>query len=196
MKTIAIIPAKGHSNRLKNKNRYMLLGKPLISYTIEQAKKSKFIDEIYVSTEDKHIKKISLDLGVKVIDRPQELVEDNFDNDFFGKQRVAEHALKILQDKIECVCLLQANSPQITVEKIDEAIAKLFDPNKRVWQCISINEQTLFTDGAIRVFKRRCIEDIGLDMYLSVVFTDYVDVHTIEDIYELEEIMKNESNNL
>ena len=186
MKTIAIIPAKGHSNRLKNKNRYLLFNKPLIAYTIEQAKKSKHIDEIYVSTEDEHLKRISLELGVKVIDRPRSLSEDTYENDFFGKQRVVEHALSVLAEKPDIVCLLQANSPQIKAEKIDEAIAKLLDPNKRVWQCFSLNEKTLFTDGAIRAFKTRCIQDVGLDMYLSVVFTDYVDVHTIEDVEHIE----------
>ena len=51
MKVIGFIPAKGHSNRLKDKNIYQLLGKPLIHWSLEAANKSKYLDDIFVSTE-------------------------------------------------------------------------------------------------------------------------------------------------
>ena len=49
---MAIIPARGGSKGIKRKNIRILNGKPLISYTIEQALKSKYIDRVIVSTED------------------------------------------------------------------------------------------------------------------------------------------------
>ena len=54
---------------------------------------------------------------------------------------------------------------------------------------MSINKNSLITDGAIRVFRKQCLDNRGLGMYLSAVLTDYVDVHTINDIKYLEEIL-------
>ena len=50
---IAIIPARGGSKRLKNKNSLIVNGKPMIAWTIKSALNSKFINEVYVSSEDK-----------------------------------------------------------------------------------------------------------------------------------------------
>jgi len=186
-KIIGFIPAKGISNRLPKKNKIVFLGKPLISWTLEAAAGSKFLDEIYVSTEDSEIKDISLKAGVRVIDRPLDLCQNDV-----GKQQVLEHALPRIEkecgslDKNDIICMLQANSPEITSNKIDEAIGKVVF-NREVFECISMNKYTLFTDGAIRVFKKHCLNNIGLGMYLSVVLTDYTDVHFESDLNKIED---------
>ena len=54
-KRLAIIPARGGSKRIKNKNLVNFNGKPIISYTIENAKKSKLFDKIHVSTDSEKI---------------------------------------------------------------------------------------------------------------------------------------------
>ena len=188
MNIIALIPAKGNSNRLPNKNLYLLKGKPLLCWTIEAAKKSKYLHEIYVSTENKEIKKTALENDVLVIDRPNELV-----NDSIGKQEVLEHALSVIEKekKIDIICMLQANSPEVKHEKIDEAIEKIMNSNGGVWDCISINKDTLFTDGAIRVFQRHCVNEHGVGMYKAIVLTDYIDVHYVEDVKIIETKMDN-----
>ena len=56
---LIVIPARGGSTRLPRKNLRMLLGKPLIVWTIEDAKKSLYADKIVVSTDDDDIKKIA-----------------------------------------------------------------------------------------------------------------------------------------
>lgn len=53
---IAIIPAKGYSHRVPNKDMRLFNGKPMLFYTIEQAPKSQLIDEIHVSTDKPEIK--------------------------------------------------------------------------------------------------------------------------------------------
>jgi len=63
---IAIIPARKGSKRIKNKNRVLFHGKPLIYWTINAAKKSKIFDYIYVDTDCAKIKKISIDCGAQV----------------------------------------------------------------------------------------------------------------------------------
>ena len=60
-KTIAIIPARGGSNRLPGKNIKLLGGIPLLAHSILYAKQHDFINEVYVSTDDDAIKKVALE---------------------------------------------------------------------------------------------------------------------------------------
>lgn len=74
---IAIIPARGGSKGLPGKNIKLLNGKPLIAYTIEAALKSKYIDKVFVSTDDEEIAKIAKEYGAWVpFLRPSELATD------------------------------------------------------------------------------------------------------------------------
>ena len=74
---IVIIPARAGSKGIKNKNLINFAGKPLIYWSIRSAKMSKQVDEIYVSTDSQEIRKVSESFGVKVLDRPKHLSEDN-----------------------------------------------------------------------------------------------------------------------
>ncbi|MEL0008745.1 MAG: acylneuraminate cytidylyltransferase family protein [Flammeovirgaceae bacterium] len=128
-KVIAIIPARAGSKGVVGKNIKSLNGKPLISFTIEEAKKSKFIDKLIVSTDSKEIADISLSLGASVpFIRPSELSTDSsltFD--------VIKHAMNFLKEKDEnydIIVLLQPTTPFRKVESIDEAIQTLKKSNK------------------------------------------------------------------
>lgn len=75
---IAIIPARGGSKGLLNKNIKLLCGKPLINYTIEAAMKAKEIDRVIVSTDSIEIADVARKYGAEVpFIRPQYLAEDN-----------------------------------------------------------------------------------------------------------------------
>ena len=128
-KVIAIIPARAGSKGVLNKNIKSLNGKPLISYTIEEAKKSKFIDKLIVSTDSKEIADISLSQGASVpFIRPSELSTDSsltFD--------VIKHTMNFLKDKDEhydIIVLLQPTTPFRNVESLDKAILTLKKSNK------------------------------------------------------------------
>ena len=128
-KVIAIIPARAGSKGVVGKNIKSLNGKPLISFTIEEAKKSKFIDKLIVSTDSKEIADISLSLGGSVpFIRPSELSTDSsltFD--------VIKHTMNFLKEKDEnydIIVLLQPTTPFRKVESIDEAIQILKKSNK------------------------------------------------------------------
>lgn len=128
-KVIAIIPARAGSKGVIGKNIKNLKGKPLISYTIEEAKKSKLIDKLIVSTDSQEIADISLSLGASVpFIRPSELSTDSsltFD--------VIKHTMNFLKDKDEhydIIVLLQPTTPFRKVESIDEAILTLKKSNK------------------------------------------------------------------
>ena len=127
---LAIIPARGGSKGLPRKNIKPLLGKPLVAWTIEQAFKSKYLDEIIVNTDDEEIAEISKKYGAKIpFIRPKELALDNtptFD--------VIEHTIKFykenLKKEFDYVVLLEPTSPLRKDNDIDNAIKKLIDNDK------------------------------------------------------------------
>jgi len=108
MKTVAIIPARGGSKRLPNKNILLLDGIPLIAHSIKYAQKNiNIIDAVFVSTDDKKIKEIALQFGAKVIDRPNEL-----SGDLEPTVSALKHCLESINDEsIENVILLQPTNP-------------------------------------------------------------------------------------
>ena len=66
-KVLAIIPARGGSKGLPGKNIKELCGKPLIAWTIEQAKSYSDIDRIVVSTEDREIAEVAKNMVRKCL---------------------------------------------------------------------------------------------------------------------------------
>lgn len=130
MKTIAIIPARGGSKRLPGKNVLPLAGKPLVAHSIEFAKRHSFIDEVYVSTDDHEIKKVALQYGAKVIDRPVAI-----SGDLEPTITALQHVLEMVETKVENVVLLQATNPLRPDFLLSEAI-EIFEKN---------NLESLFT---------------------------------------------------
>lgn len=123
-KVISIIPARGGSKGIKSKNIRILNGMPLIAYSIQQSLNSKLIDATYVSTEDPEIKRISLNFGANVIDRPPELATDTC-----STPSVLLHAVKKLDYDFDLLVLLQPTSPLRYSEQIDESIKYFLDNN-------------------------------------------------------------------
>lgn len=120
----AVIPARGGSKRLPRKNVLDLAGKPLIAWSIDAAKGSKYIDQVVVTSDDAEILKIANSLSVDTIKRPAELASDTastFD--------AIDHAIKQGSCKYDFIILLQATSPLRTAEHIDEAIELLAQKN-------------------------------------------------------------------
>lgn len=115
MKTIAIIPARGGSKRLPQKNIKMLGGIPLLAHSILFAQtNSEIIDEIYVSTDDEEIKKTALQFGAKVMDRPASLSGD-LEPTISALKNVLEQI-----DEVENVILLQVTNPLRTENLLKE----------------------------------------------------------------------------
>ena len=107
MKTIAIIPARGGSKRLPNKNVLSLGGIPLIAHSILYAKaNAEIIDEVFVSTDDEVIRQIALLYGAKVIDRPHSL-----SGDFEPTVSALKHVLGVIEYEVENVIVLQPTNP-------------------------------------------------------------------------------------
>ncbi len=124
---LGIIPARGGSKRLPGKNILPLKGKPLIEWTINAGKESKYLDVVCVSTEEKDIAEISLQVGAEVpFLRPPELATDSAST--IG---VVEHCIGFYKNSREAeydfVVLLQPTSPLRTAADIDSAIKYLIE---------------------------------------------------------------------
>ncbi|MDY6530296.1 acylneuraminate cytidylyltransferase family protein, partial [Acinetobacter faecalis] len=132
----ALIPARGGSKRLPRKNVKLLHGKPLIAWSIEVAKASKYIDRVIVSTDDEEIKKISEQYEAEVpFLRPEHL-----SNDHASSFDVIKHTIDSLQlDRSnELIVLLQPTSPLRLVSEIDTALE--FFVQKNAKGVVSISE--------------------------------------------------------
>jgi CMP-N-acetylneuraminic acid synthetase len=126
MNIVAIIPARKSSKGLKNKNIYPLLGKPLINWTIDSVLNSKYINDIYVTSDSEKIEKYVLQYDINFLKRPSKLAKD--DSNIVD---VIIHALEqILKKKnFDFLILLQPTSPLRNTLHIDNAISSLINTN-------------------------------------------------------------------
>ncbi|MCM1232443.1 MAG: acylneuraminate cytidylyltransferase family protein [Ruminococcus flavefaciens] len=135
-KIMALIPARGGSKGVKRKNIRNLNGKPLIAYSILAAKESKYIDEVFVSTEDGEISEIAKFYGAQVpMMRPAELARD--------QSTVIEVVCHVLKNFIhiqewDSLVLLQPTQPLRTSEDIDCAIEYFYNHNRRGLVSVSL----------------------------------------------------------
>lgn len=117
---IGIIPARGGSKTVPRKNIKLLANKPLIAYTIESAVRSKHLQRIVVSTEDKEISEVSTKFGAEVMDRPDDLAAD--ESPTIDVLLYIFDVLKENKSESEIIVLLQPTSPLRTSQDIDNAI--------------------------------------------------------------------------
>ncbi len=130
MKILALIPARGGSKGIPRKNIVDVGGHPLIAYSIAAAKKSRYINRIIVTTDDKKIANISKKYGAEVpFLRPKNISQDNsLDIEFF------QHALLWLK-KHENYCPdlivhLRPTTPLRSCRVIDKAISEIIKDKK------------------------------------------------------------------
>jgi len=123
-KIAAVIPAKGCSKGVPRKNLKDLYGKPMIEYTMEAAKNSKYIDIISIATEDAEIAELAKKSGLEAVIDPQQPTETN------PLDPVYEYNIKELEKRakydIDVAILLQPTSPLRNSKHLDEAIEKFF----------------------------------------------------------------------
>lgn len=147
---LAIIPARGGSKGIPNKNIVDVCGKPLIEYTISAAQQSQYIDRIYVSTDSISIAEICRTCGIQVSElRPSELATDQSKT-----IETLRYTLQLLKhEQYDYVVLLQPTQPLRLARHIDEAI-QLIVPGQResIVSVTEVSEHPIFM---------RSVEDNG-----------------------------------
>jgi N-acylneuraminate cytidylyltransferase len=127
VKIQCIIPARGGSKGITNKNIVNFCGKPLIAWTIEQCKSSNKVSNVWVSSDDDDILDIALEYGAKTIKRPKTISGDNATS-----ESAWLHALDYLYSsgvRVDIVLAPQATSPLREELDINKAIDKFIEGN-------------------------------------------------------------------
>ncbi len=124
---IALLPMKGNSERVPNKNLKMFCGKPLYHKVLETLLRSKYINTVVINTDSQKIKedvKKNFKKNVQIHDRPKQI-----QGDFVSMNDIIKHDIS----KIDATLYIQTHStnPLLTVRSIDKAIEKMMEINKK-----------------------------------------------------------------
>lgn len=121
---VAIIPARGGSKRIPRKNIRLFCGKPMITWSISMALKSRCFDRVIVSTDDKEIAEVAHSAGAEIpFIRPNELSDD-----FSGITPVVSHAIKTIdaeQSTVKEVCCILPTAPFLKADDLRSGLALL-----------------------------------------------------------------------
>ncbi|EKD26231.1 MAG: hypothetical protein ACD_79C01302G0012 [uncultured bacterium] len=151
---LAVIPARRGSKRLQNKNKLLFCKKPLIEWTILEAKKSNYLDDIILSSDDDDIIKFCQKYGIKVpFKRPENLCKDNSKT-----IDVILHALENIKEKYDYIMLLQPTSPLRTAKDIDRCIELLFE--RKILSVVSISEINIQPNWIYRMTNNGIIKQL------------------------------------
>lgn len=132
MRVLVIIPARGGSKGVPQKNIKLLGGKPLIAHAIECALASKKATKVVVSTDDDAIASAANQYPIEVIKRPSELAEDDS-----NVVTAVTYTYDYLKEDFDVIVLLQPTAPLRTSADLDAVIDLL--------------EKNINTDGVISV---------------------------------------------
>ena len=154
---LGVIPARGASKRLPNKNILMLAGKPLIAWTIEAAQKAKKLTDYLVSSDALPIIDAAKKYGAPVpFTRPAELATDTVRN-----IEVVAHALKFMEAKnqivYDIIILLQPTSPIRNPMHIDKAVDMLWESD--LDSVVSVKGPFKKRDPILKTIRNGVLED-------------------------------------
>lgn len=124
MKIITIIPARGGSKGIPAKNIINFCGKPLIAWSILQAREAQLVDEVFVTSDSDEILSVAEKYGATPIKRPLDLSTDTA-----SSEAALLHALNSISYSPDLVIFLQATSPLRDSKDIDAAINSLLKQN-------------------------------------------------------------------
>ncbi len=151
-KILALIPARGGSKGIPKKNIKPLLRKPLITWTIDQAQKSKYISRVFVSTEDKEIAAIAKKSGVEIpFLRPEEFAQDNSPT-----SDAIIHSLDTFEkmgEYYDIIIILEPTSPLRKNEDIDKAIETYLQNSLSSESLVSIGEVQLENPYVMKIIE-------------------------------------------
>ncbi len=119
-RVVVIIPARGGSTRLPDKNMRMFCGRPLVGWTILAAQSSLTVDEVWVSSDSERILQLASDMGVKTY-RREEIEND----DAPGYVPVLRLAGEVMDERDVLVSAM-ATSPLRKPDDIDGVVARWF----------------------------------------------------------------------
>ena len=127
-RAIAIIPARGGSKRVPGKNLLPLAGRPLVAHSVLHARESRYVETVYVSTDDSAIAEVAQGVGAEVIERSPELAGDKATSESALLEVLDARVARGLADP-DLVVFLQCTSPVRRPGEVDRAVEKLLSEN-------------------------------------------------------------------
>ena len=185
MKLAAIVPARAGSKGLPGKNRMYLQDKHLLGYPIEAALNSKYVDAVYLSTEDKVLAEFGKHYGAKIINRPVELASDTATS-----EDVILHALGEIPSP-KYIVYLQPTSPLTDADDIDGAF-ELLTRNRRSADAVvgvgkMLSNHPLYN---VRINKKGLIEPVSTDSFKVMRRQDIEDIYFLNGSLFMSEVKK------
>jgi len=170
---IVVIPAKSHSNRLPNKNITKINGKTLIEHSIDYAKSSKYVKEIFVSSDAEHIEKIAYENNVKYINRPENLL---------GEAEVADIYVDFTK-KIDCTRYdylvgLQPDHPD-RENKLDKLLE--YALTKKYMDLFTVNQDGT-RNGSVRIVELKYLFEGKMSRRVGSVMDNCTNIETPETL--------------
>lgn len=141
-RVLALIPARGGSKGLPGKNTRILCGKPLIAWSIEKAKRSRYLDSVVVTTDSEEIARVAKAFGAEVpFLRPAEYATETA-----STYDAIRHALSFMHDRqqreFDYVVLLEPTAPLREDDDIDRMLEKLVSRSDEFDSIVSVGEVT------------------------------------------------------
>ena len=142
MNVIAVMMARGNGSTLKRKNAHPILGKPMLWWALTEAKKAKFMKEVYVWTEDDELAEITEECGCEVI--PRTIDQVSYHGGFSNPQKWGKFRTGFIEEKsgpIDIKIDLNCNYVLMTAEILETMFWKLMeDPTaKDIWPVAEVH---------------------------------------------------------
>ena len=170
-KILAIIPARKGSKGIPSKNTKLIYNKPLISWTIEAAQKSKYINKIIISTDCHKVKEISESYNINI----PRLRPDNLSTDSASSDDVIKYELNGAGN-FDIICMLQPTSPLRNEKHINDSL-KLYEENN-VNSLVSV-----VSVDAYHPLRMKKIENNKLVNYIDQGFEDMRPRQSLPKVY-------------
>ncbi len=159
---VAIIPARGGSQRIPRKNIKSFAGKPIIAWSIEEAIRSELFERVLVSTDDQEIADVARQCGAEVpFIRPEEI-----SGQFTGTNEVIKHAIHWLEDNdtaIDYACCIYPTAPFIQakyLKKAHDILVATRQDDSSVSYAFSVTSFPFPIQRAIRINEQERVEAI------------------------------------
>jgi len=186
MSIIAIIPARGNSRRIKNKNRKLFHGRPIIEYSIDTAHRSGLFEDVVVSTDNKEICNIAERSGATIHRRA-----DMYARDDVGTQLVANRVLRDLDYRFGLACVIYPTAPMLDREHLVRGFSRLYlSKDLETRFCYSVdedgNDAGQWYWGRIPAF--RDAEPLIGGLTVTIAVPNVCDINVIEDWQRAEQM--------
>lgn len=188
-RVLALIPARGGSKGIKDKNIISVCGKPLISYSICAARKSKYVDDVVVTTDSNTIAKVSREYGAEVpFLRPEYLATDNaktIDASIHAINWLGEHGRNY-----DILVLLQPTQPLRLTKDIDGALEKYMQENEQALVSVRRVEEhpilirTIDEDGKLKKLLQMNSTVRRQDMPVYYIVDGSIYINSVKELNE------------